>query len=110
MVCFLLLKGSEKSTASFTPGRKAGLGVHGVYLLHHGSLYVVAPQTGCDLPDVLEGDAREAAAPADGVWDPTEDGGDDITQGFPQIEAFVGEFPHAVNGVGVVRLSYGFLE
>ena len=59
---------------------------------------------------MFEGNTGEGAAPADGVWDPTEDGGDDITQGFPHIEAFVGEFPHAVNGVGVVRLSYGFFK
>ena len=40
------------------------------------------------LPDVVEGETSECAAPADGVRDSTENSKDDVAKGFAHVEAF----------------------
>lgn len=59
---------------------------------------------------MAESDAGKVAAPADGHWDAAQRGADQVAQGLAQVEAFVGVFPHAVDGMGVVRLTNALLE
>ena len=61
------------------------------------------------LPDVVEGETSECAAPADGVRDSTENSKDDIAQGFTHVKTFVGKFPYTVDGVSVIWLPNTFL-
>ena len=46
---------------------------------------------------MLESETGEGASPADGVWDSAYCRHDDVAKSFPEIKAFVGEFPHAVD-------------
>ena len=63
-----------------------------------------------DVPDVLEGDAGEVAAPAGGDGDSAQHGGDAVAEGLPHVEAFVAVTPHALNAVGVVGLANDLFE
>ena len=66
---------------------------------------LAALEAGRQLPDVVEGQAGEGAAPAHGVRDAAYCRQDDVAQRLPQVEALVRELPHAVDTVGVVRFS-----
>ena len=59
---------------------------------------------------MLEGDAGEVAAPTGGNGNTAEDGGDQVADGLPQVEAFVAVLPHALQRVGVVGLANDVLE
>ena len=67
-------------------------------------------QLWCDVPDVLEGNAGEVAAPAGGDGDAADEGGDAVAEGLPHVEAFVGVSPHALHAVSVVWLANHLLE
>ena len=61
------------------------------------------------LPDVVEGETGECAAPADGVRDSTENSKDDVAEGFTHVKTFVRKLPHAVDTFGVFGFSDTFL-
>ncbi len=54
--------------------------------------------------------AGKGAPPAHGLRDPANRGGDYITQGLPQGEAFHRVTPYAVDAVGTVRFAQHLLE
>jgi len=67
-------------------------------------------EAGCKEPDVGEGHASELAAPLGCETYTAQNGGDLVAETFPQVEAGVAELPHAVDGVGTVRLGQDIFE
>jgi len=59
---------------------------------------------------VSEGDLSEFAAPFGGDADAAAEGGDDVAEFLPAVEAFVGVGPHAVDGLDAVGLGEDVLE
>ncbi len=57
-----------------------------------------------------KGDLGKLTAPEGGVADTTQESGEGVAEGLPQVEAFVTAFPHAVDGMGVVGLSKNLLK
>jgi len=60
---------------------------------------------GGDEPDVCEGDVGELTAELSGDADTTAESGDLVAQTEPEVEAGVGEFPDAVDGVSALGLT-----
>ena len=58
-----------------------------------------------DHPDVTEGNVGEFTAPVSGNADTTKQGHDFVAESKPAVEAGVSQLPHAVDGVGIFRLS-----
>ena len=56
-----------------------------------------------------ESNFSEVASPAHGNADTEEGGADNVAEGLPQVEAFVGELPHTFQGLGVVGLTKNLL-
>jgi len=77
----------------------------GVKFLDYMQVYLNCLQQRCEVPDVPESDLSKVASPHGGNADTKKCGTDDIAEGLPQVEAFVGALPDALKTVGVIRLS-----
>jgi len=62
------------------------------------------------VPDVLEGDHGELAAPAGGQGDAAQERHQLVAAAFAAVEAGVGVPPHAVDGVGALGLAQHVVE
>ena len=63
-----------------------------------------------DKPDVPESDVGELTTPLSGDADTAAEGHEHVADIFPAVEAFVGQLPHAVHGVGSFGLGEEILE
>ena len=57
----------------------------------------------CDEPDVVECHLGKFTSPSHSDADSTACCAEVVAEGLPEVEAFVGEFPHTVKRLGVVR-------
>ena len=106
----LLFEGIETGAKTFTARCKEGTNTDGRDLVVEAAVDVQCLDCRCALPDVTEGNAGKVAAPADGMRDATQCCQDQVAQHFAQVEALVGELPHTVQGMGVVRLSQNLFK
>lgn len=95
----------EQSTKGFTAGYDTAVRTVGVDSLAETAVDLQNLQTRSNIPDVVEGNDGELAAPFSSDAAPKAQSEDLVAQSFPQIEAEVGTFPYHVNTVGTVRLS-----
>ena len=106
----LFLEGIEYFSTWFAAWLATGSHDDGVELSNHDNVNLEVPQERGVVPDVPEGNLGKLTSPEGGIADTTEESGDGVAEGLPQVEAFVTAFPHAVDGVGVVGLSKNLLE
>ena len=100
----------EEQTAGFTERIQAAVDAHSVQLLAASAVKLQDLEARSDVPDVAEGDVTELAAPLHGDADAAEESVDHVAQVLPAREALVGVGPHAVHGVGPLRLSKHIFE
>jgi len=81
---------------------KTAVNTLSVALLDAPTVDVEELEAWCEVPDVVEADFSELATPAGGDADSAEDGGDLVAAALPEVEAAVGELPHAVDAVGAL--------
>ena len=114
-VCLLFLSFcdydvAEKQTRRFTDGTQTALETGAEELLRAAAVDHENTQTGCDVPDMLEGDHGKLAAPAQRQRDAAEDAEDVVAASLGAVEAVVGALPHAVRAVGAIRFRQHVLE
>jgi len=100
----------EEQTAGLAAGVDAAVDAHPVQLLQASTVDLAHLEARRDVPDVDEGDLPELAAPLHGDADAVEEGEDHVGQVLAAVEAFVAAAPHAVHGVGALRLGEDVLE
>jgi len=101
----LTLESTEYGSTGFAAWFQASACQHFEKFPIHGAFDLQSSDGRCDLPDVVEGNTGEVAAPARSNRYSTDGCDDDVAESLPEVEAFVGVLPDAVNGVGVIRLS-----
>ena len=106
----LLPESVEEVTTGATARVTDGVNYDAIALLPGVAVDGHGIESGCDVPDVAKGDAGEVAAPAHGYRDATKGRQDDVTERFPQVEAFVGVLPDTVDTVRVVGFTKCFLK
>merc|ERR1719422_2042719 len=87
---------TEAGAHCLTDGREAALDADAVDLLAGAAVDGVDPEHGCDVPDVVEGDLGELAAPHHGDGDAEAESEELVETSLAAVEADVGELPHAL--------------
>jgi len=106
----LLLESVEEQTARLAAGVEAAVHAHPVQLLAAAAVDLDHLEAGRDVPDVDERDLAELATPLHGDADAIEEGEQHVGDVLAAVEAFVGQTPHAVDGVGALGFSQHILE
>jgi len=106
----LLLESREEQTARLAAGVEAAVDAHSVQLLAAAAVDLHNLEERSDVPDVDESDVAELTAPLHGDADAVEEGEQHVGEVLAAVEAFVGQFPHAVHGVGALGLGEDILE
>jgi len=106
----LLLEGMEEQTTRLAQRVEAAVDTHPVKLLAAAAVDLQNFEAGSDVPDVEKGDLAKLAAPFHGDADTVEEGEQHVGDVLAAVEAFVGQFPHAVDRVGALRFSQDILE
>ena len=75
----LFFKGCKDKPAGFTAGITETVNIDAHETFNGEGVDLHHPETGGDVPDVLEGDHSELTPPTGGDTDPTEGGHDDVT-------------------------------
>jgi len=101
----LFLESTEYGSTGFAAWFDASACQHFEEFPHDGTFDLQSSDGRCDLPDVVEGNTGEVTAPAGSNRDSADGGDDEVAESLPEVEAFVGVLPDAVNGVGVIGLS-----
>ena len=101
---------AEEETTRFTDRCQVALKARAEELLCTPAVDHEDAQTGCDVPDMLEGDHGEPAAPAECHRHTAEDGEDVVAASLGAVEAVVGAFPHAVDCMGAIGFCQHVLK
>jgi len=75
------------------------------HLLVHATIDVEDPHHWCPVPYMIEGNSGKLTAPSTGDANTKAECQKLVATSLAEVEACVGDFPHAVNGVGTVRFS-----
>jgi len=100
----------KQSATRLTHGLNAAANAGRVDPLADSAVELAHLEAGGDVPDVVECDLGELAAPLGGDADTAAEGGDLVAETEPEVEAGVREFPHAVDGAGTLGLTKNLLE
>ena len=106
----LLLELVEDHAAGLAARFDAGSDDVAIAPTKHKQVDLAGSHTRSHVPDVLEGDACESAAPARRDRNSTQRCQDQVAKRFPQVETFVGILPDAVHGVRLVGFSDDILK
>jgi len=106
----LFLEVDKQGTACFADGFDAAANAGRVDPLADSTVELAHLEAGGDVPDVVECDLGELAAPLGSDADTAAEGGDLVAETEPEVEAGVREFPHAVDGAGTLGLTKNLLE
>ena len=101
---------AEEETRRLTDRSQTALEAGAEELLSAAAVDHEDAQTGCDLPDVDEGDQCELAAPAQRQRHAADDAHDVVAASLGAVEAVVGAPPHAVDAVGAVGFRQHVLK
>jgi len=82
---------------------------HAVELLAAAAVDLQPLEGRRDVPDVDEGDVAKLNTPLHCETDTVEEGEDHVDEVLAAVEAFVGQAPHAVDGVGSLWLGEDIL-
>ena len=104
------LEGRKHSSARLAARGQATSHYNGVEFLGYSAVDLHCADAWGDVPHVAEGDAGEVAAPADGHRDTAQRSADQVAQRLAQIEALVRVLPNAIQRMGMVGLTDGFLK
>jgi len=104
------LEGAAAKSEGFHPWIHAAVDAHSVQFLATSAVELEDLEAWGDKPDVPESDVGELTAPLSGDADTAAEGHEHVADIFPAVEAFVGELPHAVHGVGSLGLGEEILE
>jgi len=110
LFCLTLLESREEKATGFAARVEAAVHAHSVQLLAATAVDLQNLEAWRDVPDVDKGDVPKLAAPLHGDADAVEEGEDHVGQVLAAVEAFVAAAPHAVHGVGALRLGEDVLE
>jgi len=83
---------------------------HAVQLLKTSTVELQHLEAWGHVPDVNEGNLGKFAAPLSSDADAAAEGGDEVAEVLPAVEAFVGVAPHAIDGVGTFGLGKDVFE
>jgi len=106
----LFLESVEAETAGLAAGVEAAVHAEPVQLLHAAAVDLQPLEGRRDVPDVHERHLTKLHAPLHGDADAVEEGEDHVGEVLAAVEAFVGQAPHAVDGVGALGLGEDIFE
>jgi len=101
---------TETVAHGFTQRLQAALDACAVELLETSAVDHESSHAWGHVPDVLEGDHGELAAPAGSNGDAAEEGHQLVAAALAAVEAHVGVLPYAVDGVGALGLTEDIVE
>jgi len=100
----------EEQTAGLAEGIQAAVDAHAVHLLAASAVDLQHLEEGRDVPDVDEGNVGKLLTPFYGDADTIEEGEKPVDDVLAELEALVGQNPHAVQGSDSLGLSDDVLE
>ena len=104
------LDSAEDHTASLTDRTTAAHDDRAVHLLDTADADGEIAETRGPAPNVVERRDGEVATPEERDPDAAQQGQQLVAETFTALEARVGALPHAVHGVGAIRLGEDILE
>ena len=106
----LLFKSRKTETTRLKEGVETAVDTESVQLLADSAVQLEHLEARGDHPHVVEGDGGELAAPLGGDADSAQQRADGVAQTLPAVETLVRVDPHAVHGVGAIRLAQHVFE
>jgi len=100
----------EQQTAGLAERIQAAVDAHAVHLLAASAVDLQHLEERRDVPNVDEGDVGKLLTPFHGDADTIEQSEQPVDEVLAELEAFVGQNPHAVQGPDALGLSEDVLE